>query len=101
RGRRHARRRGASRPDGRGARMTELLSALKRASRGEVLRDVPLAPRTSVRVGGLAQLWVRPRDPEALVAVLGVLCDAGEAWFALGGGVITVDYDGRFGGSIL
>ena len=52
--------------------MIELVSALKRASRGEVLRDVPLAPRTSVRVGGLAQLWVRPRDPEALVASLEV-----------------------------
>ena len=49
--------------------MSELVSALKRASRGEVQRDVPLAPRTSVRVGGPAQLWVRPRDPEALVDI--------------------------------
>ena len=35
--------------------MIELVSALKRASRGEVLRDVPLAPRTSVRV--VCTLW--------------------------------------------
>lgn len=81
--------------------MIELVSALKRASRGEVLRDVPLAPRTSVRVGGLAQLWVRPRDPEALVAVLGVLCDAGVPWFALGGGANTVVGDLGVEGAVL
>ncbi|HEX9605531.1 MAG TPA: UDP-N-acetylmuramate dehydrogenase [Myxococcales bacterium] len=81
--------------------MIELVSALKRASRGEVLREVPLAPRTSVRVGGPAQLWVRPRDPEALVAVLGVLCDAGVPWFALGGGANTVVGDGGVEGAVL
>ena len=81
--------------------MIELVSALKRASRGEVLRDVPLAPRTSVRVGGPAQLWVRPRDPDALVAVLGVLCDAGVPWFALGGGANTVVGDGGVEGAVL
>ena len=81
--------------------MIELVSALKRASRGEVQRDVPLAPRTSVRVGGAAQLWVRPRDPEALVAVLGVLCDAGVPWFALGGGANTVVGDGGVEGAVL
>jgi UDP-N-acetylmuramate dehydrogenase len=81
--------------------MIELVSALKRASRGEVLRDVPLAPRTSVRVGGPAQLWVRPRDPDGLVAVLGVLCDAGVPWFALGGGANTVVGDGGVEGAVL
>jgi UDP-N-acetylmuramate dehydrogenase len=81
--------------------MTELMEALKRASRGEVLRDVPLAPRTSVRVGGPAQLWVRPRDPEALVAVLGVLCDAGVPWFTLGGGANTIVGDVGIEGAVL
>lgn len=81
--------------------MIELVSALKRASRGEVLQDVPLAPRTSVRVGGPAQLWVRPRDPEALVAVLGVLCDAGVPWFTLGGGANTVVGDVGVEGAVL
>jgi UDP-N-acetylmuramate dehydrogenase len=81
--------------------MTELVSALQRASRGEVLRDVPLAPRTSVRVGGPAQLWVRPRDPEALVAVLGILCDAGVPWFTLGGGANTVVGDAGVEGAVL
>ena len=81
--------------------MIEVVSALKRASQGEVMRDVPLASRTSVRVGGAAQLWVRPRDPEALVAVLGVLCDAGVPWFSLGGGANTVVGDGGIEGAVL
>ena len=81
--------------------MSELVSALKRASRGEVLRDVPLAPRTSVRVGGFAHFWVRPRDPEALVAVLGILCDAGVPWFTLGGGANTIVGDVGLEGAVL
>ena len=81
--------------------MTKLVSALSRASRGEVLCDVPLAPRTSVRVGGPAQLWVRPRDPEALVAVLGVLCDAGVPWFTMGGGANSVVGDLGVEGAVL
>ena len=81
--------------------MTGLVSALKRASRGEVLQDVPLAPRTSVRVGGVAQIWVRPRDPDALVAVLGILCDAGVPWFTLGGGANTIVGDGGVEGAVL
>ena len=67
----------------------------------EVLEQVPLAPRTSVRVGGPAQLWVRPRDPESLVAVLGVLCDASVPWFVLGGGANTIVGDGGIEGCVL
>jgi UDP-N-acetylmuramate dehydrogenase len=54
-----------------------------------------------VRVGGAAQLWVRPRDPEALVAVLGLLCDAGVPWFSLGGGANTIVGDGGLDGAVL
>jgi UDP-N-acetylmuramate dehydrogenase len=81
--------------------MTELVPALRRAARGEVIEQAPLAPRTSVRVGGTAQLWVRPRDPEALVAVLGLLCDAGVPWFALGGGANTIVGDAGIEGAVL
>src|SRR5207237_806788 len=55
----------------------------------------------AVRACGPAQLWVRPRDPDALVAVLGVLCDAGVPWFALGGGANTVVGDGGVEGAVL
>ena len=49
--------------------MRALLADLRRASRGEVIEMAPLAPRTSVRVGGSAKFWVRPNDPKALVEV--------------------------------
>ncbi len=44
--------------------------ALAPRLRGEVLRDEPLAPRTSIRVGGPADLLVRPADPDDLAALL-------------------------------
>jgi UDP-N-acetylmuramate dehydrogenase len=81
--------------------MSELLSELRKAAHGEVLEGVPVGARTSVRVGGPAQLWCRPRDPEALVAVLGVLCDAGVPWFSLGGGANTIVGDAGIEGCVL
>jgi len=81
--------------------MSELAGTLRRVARGEVHEGLPLAARTSVRVGGPAHLWVRPRDPEALVAVLGVLCDAGVPWFSLGGGANTIVGDGGIEGCVL
>ncbi|HEX9240942.1 MAG TPA: UDP-N-acetylmuramate dehydrogenase, partial [Anaeromyxobacter sp.] len=38
-----------------------------RRVRGEVVRDAPLAPRTTLRVGGPADLLVRPADVADLV----------------------------------
>ena len=81
--------------------MIELVSALKRASRGEVLRDVPLAPRTSVRVGGPARLWVKPQGPPALVEVLRVLSGASVGWISLGGGANTIVGDRGVDGAVL
>lgn len=78
-----------------------LADQLRRASRGEVQEGVPLAARTSVRVGGPAQLWVRPRDPAGLVAALSVLRDAQVGWHALGGGANTVVGDGGVEGAVL
>ncbi|MFL5359851.1 MAG: UDP-N-acetylmuramate dehydrogenase [Myxococcales bacterium] len=81
--------------------MSELAATLRRVAHGEVHEGMPLGARTSVRVGGPAQLWVRPRDPESLVAVLGVLCGAGVPWFALGGGANTIVGDGGIEGCVL
>ncbi len=78
-----------------------LLEALRKAARGEVAESVPLAARTSVRVGGSAKLLVRPKDPEALVAVLGLLADANLGWLALGGGANTLVGDGGIDGAVL
>ncbi|HET7786229.1 MAG TPA: UDP-N-acetylmuramate dehydrogenase [Myxococcales bacterium] len=81
--------------------MSILVADLRRASAGEVLEQVPLAPRTSVRVGGPARLVVKPRDPPALVAALRVLSTAGVGWFSLGGGANTIVGDRGVDGAVL
>jgi len=54
--------------------------------RGEHQRDAPLAPRTAIRVGGTADLLVRPADPDDLGALLEACRDLGVPLFVLGGG---------------
>ena len=78
-----------------------LLEALRTAAQGEVVEDVPLASRTSVRVGGSALLLVKPRDPDALVLALRVLAEAGIPWHTLGGGANTIIGDGGIEGAVL
>jgi UDP-N-acetylmuramate dehydrogenase len=81
--------------------MSALLANLRRAAGGEVLEQAPLAPRTSVRVGGPARFWVRPRDPAALVEVLRVLAGESVGWFSLGGGANTIVGDLGVDGAVL
>ena len=70
--------------------------------RGEVGRDVPLASRTSVRVGGAAELFVRPADViDDLVDALRLARDAGQPVHVLGGGANTVVGDGGVPGVTL
>jgi UDP-N-acetylmuramate dehydrogenase len=52
--------------------------------------DVPLAPWTSVRVGGKADLWVRPRTVDDLRQVLTQVGREGIALTVLGGGANTL-----------
>lgn len=78
-----------------------LVETLRKAAQGDVAEQVPLAPRTSVRVGGEARLVVRPRDPAALVAALAALSDAKVPWFTLGGGANTIVGDGGVEGAVL
>lgn len=56
----------------------------------EVTRDAPLAPWTSVRVGGAAEALVRPASPDTLVAVLRFCRDEGVPLAVLGGGANTL-----------
>ncbi len=81
--------------------MTALIADLRRAARGEVVEQAPLAPRTSVRVGGPARVWVKPGDPRSLVEVLGILSAAGMPWFSLGGGANTIVGDAGVNGAVL
>jgi UDP-N-acetylmuramate dehydrogenase len=50
-------------------------AAIVSSVRGECLPDAPLAPRTAIRVGGPADLLVRPADADDLSALLSA-CEA-------------------------
>jgi UDP-N-acetylmuramate dehydrogenase len=60
----------------------------------EVSEHEPLAPKTSIRAGGAAELYVRPRSPDALVALLQRAVQAGVPVHVLGGGANTLVGDG-------
>jgi UDP-N-acetylmuramate dehydrogenase len=78
-----------------------VINELRRAARGEVVENAPLAPRTSVRVGGPARLFVRPGHPQALVDVLRLLASNGIGWISLGGGANTIVGDKGVDGCVL
>jgi UDP-N-acetylmuramate dehydrogenase len=64
----------------------------------DVTAGAPLAPLTSVRVGGPAEALVRPRSPEALVALLRLVREEGVPLTVLGGGANTLVGDGGIPG---
>jgi UDP-N-acetylmuramate dehydrogenase len=76
-------------------------SELARRVRGELLPDAPLAPRTTVRVGGPADLLVRPADPDALAELLRAVRELGVPLAILGGGANTLVADGGVRGVVL
>lgn len=57
---------------------------------GEVREQEPLGPQITVRAGGAAELFVRPRTPEALVKALKAIRDEGVPLSLLGGGANTL-----------
>jgi UDP-N-acetylmuramate dehydrogenase len=67
----------------------------------EVKAGEPLAPLTSVRVGGPAEALVRPRGPEALVALLKLAREEGAPVTIIGGGANTLVGDGGIKGITL
>ncbi|HEX9051240.1 MAG TPA: UDP-N-acetylmuramate dehydrogenase [Anaeromyxobacter sp.] len=69
--------------------------------RGEHLRDAPLAPRTTIRVGGPADLLVRPADPDALADLLRATRALGVPLAILGGGANTLVADAGVRGVVL
>ncbi len=69
--------------------------------KGELVRDAPLAPRTAIRVGGQADLLVRPADPDALGALLRAVRALGVPLTVLGGGANTLVADAGVRGVVL
>jgi len=78
-----------------------ILPALRRHFRGELRENEPLASRTSVRVGGAADLFARPLDPEDLRILLTAAADAGIPVTMLGGGANSIVADDGVEGVVL
>lgn len=79
--------RSAARPQGK-------LEGFGRGIDAEIRIDEPLAPKISVRVGGSAEAFARPRSPDALVDIVKRARDEGLAVTILGGGANTLVGDG-------
>jgi UDP-N-acetylmuramate dehydrogenase len=67
----------------------------------EFLEDVPLAPMTTLGVGGSARFFVRVGDVDSLVEALGYVRERGLAVFVLGGGSNIVVSDRGFDGLVV
>jgi UDP-N-acetylmuramate dehydrogenase len=81
--------------------VTDWRDEIARRVRGELQRDAPLAPRTAVRVGGPADLLVRPADPDALGELLRAVRELGVPLAILGGGANTLVADAGVRGVVL
>ena len=71
------------------------------AGRGECTPDAPLAPRTSIRVGGPADLLVRPLDPADLPPLLAACAVREVPVFYLGGGANLLVADAGIRGVVV
>ncbi len=81
--------------------MTSWRDEIARRVRGEVVQDAPLASRTTIRVGGPADLLVRPADLDALAELLRAVRDLGVPLHVLGGGANTLVADAGVRGVVL
>ena len=81
--------------------MADWRRELGRRLRGEVLLDERLAPRTSIKVGGPADLVVRPADADDLAALLSGVAELGVPLTILGGGANTLVADAGVEGVVL
>ena len=84
-----------------GAHSTSLPERVGRLTGCEVVAQAPLAPLTSMRVGGPAEALVRPRSAEELVALLRLVREEGVPLTVLGGGANTLVGDGGIPGVTL
>jgi UDP-N-acetylmuramate dehydrogenase len=81
--------------------MTDWRREIARRVRGEHVPDAPLAPRTTIRVGGPADLLVRPADPDALAELLLAARELGLPVHVLGGGANTLVADAGVRGIVV
>lgn len=68
---------------------------------GRVARNVPLAPLTTFRVGGPADVFVEARTAEELIAAVSTARTAGIPWFLLGRGANILVADAGVRGVVI
>jgi UDP-N-acetylmuramate dehydrogenase len=78
-----------------------IFDILKGALRGQVLADEPLAPHTTWRIGGPADLFLCPLDSADLVLALRLLQANRVPWEIVGGGSNLLVRDGGVRGAVL
>ncbi|ANA41247.1 UDP-N-acetylmuramate dehydrogenase [Geobacter anodireducens] len=78
-----------------------LAARLEAEVRGEILRDEPMARHTSLKVGGPADFFVTPADPDDMRVLLALLAETGTPWLAVGGGYNLLIRDGGFRGVVI
>lgn len=82
--------------------MEETAAALAdRLGADRLERSVPLAPLTTFRIGGPADLMVRARTAEALVGAVTAARDLGVPWFVMGAGANILVGDRGYRGLII
>lgn len=75
--------------------MNDLEAKLTEADVGKVVAGEPLAKHTTLRVGGAADLFVEPKDLEALKRTLRLIRDADVPWRVIGrGSNVLIDDEG-------
>lgn len=76
-------------------------AVLRARLRGEVLAGEPLARHTSLRVGGAADWFVTPADPDDLRDALRLTAEMGLPCLVIGGGFNLLVRDGGYRGAVL
>ncbi len=81
--------------------MTDWRDDITAVVKGECLRDAQMAPRTAIRIGGPADLLVRPRDPDDLVRLLAACARRSVPVTILGGGANMLVADRGIRGAVV
>lgn len=74
---------------------------LRRVAGDQVSFDVPMARRTTLRIGGPADAWLEPRDVETLSAIARLCAERGLPMWPVGSGTNLLVRDGGIRGVVV
>jgi UDP-N-acetylmuramate dehydrogenase len=81
--------------------MEQIISDLQAAGIGEIRQNEPLAPYTTWKIGGPADLFVIPKDKDQLVSLIRILYRRGTPWTIIGRGSNLLVTDKGFRGVVI